>query len=273
MGDNIQPVTVGQSVVLSLGANPEGLTVRITPRTVEAARETPLQKFIYTPRIWASTVAGLCVVVLLGTAFASGTIRPTPPPLPTRAPGEPTPTPDTRPRLLLSGFQLVAPEAPPTATPQPRISDRGPGQTPAGVATLTLFEPTPTVDPPPVDDAASQSPICNQFIRFGCPAPRPVTTQPGRTQSEVAPTPGGVVPGPSPVPGGAVQDRALGLHRIAPPPGSNLDDALRAASVVDKNFNKALSTDLGAAGLEPVAPAEDSNKGSAGASSTDSSGH
>ena len=125
--------------------------------------------------------------------------------MPTRAPGEPTPTPDTRPRLSLPGFQLVAPEAPPTATPQPRPYDSGLSQTPAGMATLTVFEPTPTSDPPLVH--------------------------------------GGVVPGPSPVPGGAVQDRALGLRRIAPPPGSNLDDALRAASVVDKKFNKALSID------------------------------
>src|SRR5437016_3460402 len=101
LGDHIQPVTPGEPVVLSFVGDPVGLRVRIAPRNVIAARETPLQKFIYTPRVWASTLASIAVLLLLGSAVASGAIRPAPPPAPTPAPGQPTPTPDTRPIISL----------------------------------------------------------------------------------------------------------------------------------------------------------------------------
>lgn len=94
------------------------LDVRISRHAVVAARDSAWQTFIYSPRLWAPSMAALALFAMVSTAFATGTVRPSPPPLPTVHPGEPTPTPDTRPMLSLGGFQLLPPAA--QATPTPR---------------------------------------------------------------------------------------------------------------------------------------------------------
>src|SRR5437588_8778228 len=144
-------VSPGEPVVLSFDSGSSGgVLARITSRTVHVARESPLQKFIYNPSIWGSTVAGLAVLMLLSTAFATGTIRPAPPPAPTPAPGEPTPTPDTRPAISIGGFQLVAPA--PVATPNAATSL---SVTVGGVQTVqTQPDSTST------DEVAPASPTC-----------------------------------------------------------------------------------------------------------------
>src|SRR5579859_417977 len=278
MDENIQPITVGESVVLGFGGDPAALRVRITQRNVAPARETALQKFFYTPRIWASSVASLVVVVLLGTAFASGTIRPAPPPLPTLAPGAPTPTPDTRGVFSLGGIQLVGLPAAATATPRPAPpSSNETVQPTPGIGELTVFYPTPVDEQPtPVTDDAPPvaSVTCNQVIRLGCPNPRPVAPQIAGVQVAATPTPasleisvGGPETEPTPataeIPGdaqppptrqaqqyGGVQiDSGLPVGRELPKPsaqpGSDVDEALQAATTAVRSFEEQLQDGSG----------------------------
>jgi serine/threonine protein phosphatase PrpC len=223
--------------------------VSIGERVVDAARDSPLQRFIYSPRLWASTLAGLGLFLLVSTAFATGTVRPAPPPVPTVLPGEPTPTPDSRPRLSLGGLLLVAPESPATPTPVP-----------AGPEVLSARAESDSVNP---DESRPQPETCTNPLGLLCgspppPPPTPRSTQrtglpparPGSPgQSALAPTPAGsdsqgsqdppapenarVIPVASPA---ATSDSSV----AGPPVGSNLDRALRIASVANDQFNRSL---------------------------------
>jgi len=191
---------------------PSVLNVQLRERNVDAARESALQRFMYSPRLWASSLAALALFALVSTAFATGTVRPAPPPAPTAAPGQPTPTPDTRPRLSLGGFQLVAPVAPPTPTP---------------TAAPAPAQQEPETTPPPASPPAQPEPVCRNPFGLLCSAPPPPPAPPPAVRR--APPP--VVPGPSPVPEGA---------QTGPRPGSDLDRALQIASVANDQFNHSL---------------------------------
>jgi hypothetical protein len=210
------------------------LPVDIAQRTVLPARDSVLQRFIYAPKLWASSLAALAMLLLVSTAFATGTVRPAPPSAPTVAPGEPTPTPDTRPMLAFGGLQLVPPAelATPTPVPTPAAASQ-PAQLDVHVEP-NIAESAPESPPPPTQ------PPCRNIFGLLCgstpPAPPRVRTQP----QERAPS-NDVLPVPSPGPSGDTEGRALGLKELAPPPGSRLDDALQAASVVDKNVHRNLA--------------------------------
>src|SRR6185437_9049177 len=143
------------------------LDVGIGDRTVAVARDSVWQQFVYSPRVWASTVATLAVFLLVSTAFATGTVRPAPPRAPTPMPGEPTPTPDTRPQLSLGGLQLVAPALPvlPTAVP----------------VEVGGVQSQPTAEP--VDDAPAPAPP----VRSNPAVPRAPPTVPQPRQPPPAP--------------------------------------------------------------------------------------
>jgi serine/threonine protein phosphatase PrpC len=246
--------------------------VDILERTVEAARDSAFQRFIYSPRLWASSLAAFAVFLLVSTAFATGTVRPAPPPAPTQAAGEPTPTPDTRPHLALGGFLLVGPPEAPTATPS----------APATPEVLSVrIEAAPT-EPPPDEQAAEQPTSCANPLGLLCDAPPPPPRAPPRNPPPRAPAPARpparqatadseqpqdaqqpasdeqpspesctnlfgigcpespsrpaapphVIPVASPAPAGSAD--------AGPPAGSNLDRALRIASVANDQFNKSL---------------------------------
>jgi hypothetical protein len=271
--DTIWSPEPGQPLVLSLDAQSDGIRVRIVSRQVAPAHETPLQKFLYTPLLWASTVAGVAVIVLLSSAFASGAIRPAPPPAPTARPGEPTSTPDARPAISVGGMQLVAPilptDVPPTATPVP-----GPAQLQLAVAEATP-EPTPA---PPQQSCA--------FLVFGCnpqpaPKPQPVRAQPQPQQSEPAQAepPAPQEPQPSqeqPLAPLTPEQRVLPVASPAarrseqsdfasrdtgPRPGTNLDMALRIASIASDTFNRSLQEDTEGSGQSPSVSDPSSSEG------------
>jgi hypothetical protein len=239
----------GQPVLLSLDSEVGGLSVRLAFRVVSAARESPFQKFLYTPKIWASTAAGLAIFLLMGTAFASGTIRPAPPPAPTPLPGQPTPTPDTRPRIQLPGFVL---EAPLPVQVQAAPPENQTVALPLEASDTPAEDIAPDVQPAPRPAAPRQRQqqpqqrqpppaACTNFLGIGCtsnpPAPPPAQSSTSPEEPGLVP----VVPVPSPGPGIDARERSLGLRQPAPAPGSNLDDALRAANIVTQNFNSGLT--------------------------------
>jgi serine/threonine protein phosphatase PrpC len=185
--------------------------VGIEERSVEAAHDSALQRLRYRPRLWASGLAALALFLLVSTAFATGTVRPAPPPAPTSVPGEPTATPDTRPQLSLGGFLLVGPPPPATPTPTP---------TPAVEVLGVQIDPAPTEVPaqpaprtPPRNQPARVA--CNNLFGIGCP-------------SSPAPPAGPVIPVASP---GA----------STAPSASNLEDALQIASLADRRFERGLA--------------------------------
>jgi hypothetical protein len=205
--------------------------VGISERSVEAARDSAVQRFIYSPRVWASSLAVLALLLLVSTAFATGTVRPAPPPVPTVAPGEPTPTPDTRPRLSLGGFLLVGPPAAATPTPAPAPA-------PAPPAVQPVDEEPSAQDEPPTD-----TPTCNNPLGLLCGNPAPPPPPPQRSQprqpQQPAPAPSSLdTPPVLPVasPGAVGGDPS----EVAAPAGSNLDRALRIASVANEHFNHSL---------------------------------
>jgi serine/threonine protein phosphatase PrpC len=228
----------------------ELIDVQIGERSVTAARDTLLQRFVYSPRLWASSLAAACVFLLVSTAFATGTVRPAPPPAPTAVAGEPSPTPDFRPQMAIGGFELVAPAPRPTLTPTPT-----PGEGPA-------IEPAP--EAPEVVEAAPSS--CSNPLGLLCeaapptPAPAPVARPTPRPIAPVPPAPaqrapaqpgevptqpgGGVIPVSSPAP--AAESANLG-----PPPGSQLDRALKIASIANDQFNRSLEEPLANPTPEP----------------------
>ena len=59
----------------------------IVERTVTPAHDTLVQRFVYSPRLWASSVAAAALFLLVSTAFATGTVRPSPPPASAAVPG------------------------------------------------------------------------------------------------------------------------------------------------------------------------------------------
>jgi hypothetical protein len=211
---------------------------KIARRHVLAARETPIHKFIYTPQIWASTLASLGLLLLVSTAFATGTIRPAPPAPPTPRAGEPTPTPDTRPSLSFGGFILQEPTLP-TPTPAPSI---GATPAPAAPAPVAAATPTPgpseaTSPPPPSPVAEEPAQPCRNFFGIGCPSPPPPPRLVPR-QAPLQPAPAPPVPLAVPSPA-ALPDPELGDMRAAntgPPRGSALESALQAASTAENNF-------------------------------------
>ena len=215
-----------QHAFSSSGADMESLGFGIAQRSVAPARDSALQRFIYTPRVWASSLAALAMFALVSTAFATGTVRPAPPPVPTPAPGEPTPTPDTRPVLSFGGFQLAPPAVATTPTPAPAADASA-----LNSVQLTLnVEPAPVAENPTAEPKpAPTQPPCRNIFGLLCgsrppspPRPPPVELPP----AQIAP-----VPSPAPVEG------PVGA---GPRPGSNLDMALKIASVANDQFNRSL---------------------------------
>jgi serine/threonine protein phosphatase PrpC len=224
----------GQSYAFSEGS-PElsaVLDVSITERTVAGARDSAWQRFIYRPRLWGSTLAALAVFLLVSTAFATGTVRPAPPPAPTALPGEPTPTPDTRPGLSLGGFLLVPPALQPTPTPPSLSSDLV--ATPTDVSADGGPAETPPVEP--------ILPSCSNPLGLLCGrAPPPPPANPGpslRLQPPSQPTSGPIAPDNPVVP---VASPAANLAPAGADEGSQLDDALRVASAADQRFERGLT--------------------------------
>jgi serine/threonine protein phosphatase PrpC len=236
------------SRVHAFSANLAGLDAlvdaEIVERSVTPARDSALQRFVYSPRLWASSIAAAAIFLLVSTAFATGTVRPSAPPPPTAVPGQPTSTPDTRPQLGIGGFQLVA-LAPPTATPAPTLT---PEDTPT---------PEPATETPMTDTASCSNPfgvLCDAPPAAPAPrvTPRPaaptrppqrllppvVPAQPAAPRQSDQPPPQpdtGVVPVASPAP--ASDAAAAG---VGPPPGSQLDRALKIASIANDQFNRSL---------------------------------
>jgi hypothetical protein len=179
----------GEPVVLSLGGSrADAIIVHITPRVVAPARDGALQRLLWTPSAWASALALLAMFAVIGTAFATGTIRPAPPAAAAPRPGEATPTPDTRPRLAIGGLVLQPPVAapPPPATPIP--ADAAAPDANAGAAATEVV----TTDAPDVATAEGSSPDhtdaapddgaaiagCSNILGIGCPPRRPSTPVP-----------------------------------------------------------------------------------------------
>jgi hypothetical protein len=228
----------GEPVMLRLDADGAGLPVRITSRRVQPARETRLQKALRTPTIWGGALASLAVFVLVSTAFATGTVRPAPPTLPTPRPGEPTPTPDTRPALSIGGFVLQPPLQP---TPVPPSLPPGEVQEPAqsalpldGVDVAGEQSSSPLAEPTP-------SP-CTNLFGIGCSAAPPPPSRPVPPRQAPQPTQPStgtnqlVIPIASPA---ARPDPLLGelqAANVGPPRGSALESALQTASAADENF-------------------------------------
>jgi hypothetical protein len=221
--------------------------VSIGERVVDAARDSPLQRFVYSPRLWASTLAALAVFLLVSTAFATGTVRPTPPPVPTVLPGEPTPTPDLRPKLSLGGLLLVAPESPATPTPVPSAPEVLGARTDDGVAE----DEAPTETPPPPE------PGCANPLGLLCgssppPPPPPAPAPARRTQPVRAPAPAGPQcnnlfgvgcpsSGGSPPPPDSPVIPVASPGASQPRSGSDLDAALQAASIADQRFERGVT--------------------------------
>jgi serine/threonine protein phosphatase PrpC len=201
------------------------VNVQFVERSVSPARDSLLQRFVYSPRLWASSIAAAAVFLLVSTAFATGSVRPAPPPAPSARPGEPTPTPDTRPQLAIGGFALVAPAEPPTPTPTAE-----PTEVPTEAA---VVEPLPEA-PPPVE---AQSDCTNPFgLLCGAPPPpAPVRRPTPRPVQPAQQAPAQRVPvaPPSPAP-------APDTANVGPPPGSQLDRALQIASIANDQFNRSL---------------------------------
>jgi hypothetical protein len=159
---------------------------RIVERNVPLARESAFQKFVYAPRLWAPSVAGVALFLLVTTAFATGTVRPAPPPAATQAPGEPTPTPDTRPALSFGGFVLIPPAL--GATPTPAEPLRLEVQ-----VTADTTAPAPVV-PAPSPAALSQSeagPPPGSRLDYALKIASVANDQFNRSLEEPIPTPGG----------------------------------------------------------------------------------
>jgi serine/threonine protein phosphatase PrpC len=215
---------------LSTGwADLDGLVdVRIVERSVAPARENLVQRFVYSPRVWGSSVAAAALFLLVSTAFATGTVRPSPPPAPTPAPGQPTPTADTRPRLAIGGFSLIAPAPMPTSTPTP-------------VATEVSEEAAPADTPAPTEtETACSNPLgvlCDAPPAAPARRPTPRPAAPALPVSRTAPPDTGVVPAPSPAP-------ASDATGVGPPAGSQLDRALQIASIANDQFNRSLGDPL-----------------------------
>jgi serine/threonine protein phosphatase PrpC len=223
--------------------------VSIGERVVDAARDSPLQRFVYSPRLWASTLAALSLFLLVSTAFATGTVRPAPPPVPTVLPGEPTPTPDLRPRLSLGGLLLEAPEPAATPTPVPAAPEvlgvraesepaedesandsAQPPSAPGCSNPLGLLCGSPPPPPPPAAPRRNQpvrapapaAPPCNNLFGVGCPA-----------SGDAPPSPESpVVPVASP---------GARLPRADPSAGGGMDEALQVASIADQRFERGLT--------------------------------
>jgi serine/threonine protein phosphatase PrpC len=227
----------GQSHTFSSGGAGVGpgsdLPARIAARVVPAARETAVQRMLRNPSIWGPAIAALAIFVLVSTAFATGTVRPAPPPAPTSRPGEPRPTPDTRPSLSLGGFVLQppvqatpVPVSPAPAQVQDAQASADQSQDPDSQPDGTNAEPEPT-------EAA-----CTNFLGIGCQAPvPPAAPAPPVRPAQPAPAPlNRVLPVPSPA---ALVDDSLDdlqAANSAPPRGSRLETALQGASVADQNF-------------------------------------
>lgn len=202
------------------------LDVSIGERSVDAPRDNPVQRFLYSPRLWASSIAAMAVFLLVSTAFATGTVRPAPPPAPSPAPGEPAPTPDLRPRISIGDIFLVGPppDATPTAVPAPEVVEAH-----ADEAAPTEDAEEPEEAPPapsqrtqparPRAPAAPRQAVCNNVFGIGCPP------QPPRPSDRVVPVPSPAASVPS--------DR--------PSSGSDLDAALQAASIADQRFERGLA--------------------------------
>jgi hypothetical protein len=227
----------GERVVLRLDPNGAGLAVRIAPRRVVPARETRVEKMLRRPTIWGGALASLAVFVLVSTAFATGTVRPAPPTVPTPRPGEPTPTPDTRPALSIGGFVLQPPVRPTPVLPTPSPSDADEAPQ-AGLQFDDNDTAQPTASPA---DEPTPGP-CTNLFGLACAAPprvpparllpRGQAPQPARPSTTNPP----VVPIASPA---AQSDRLLDelqTANVGPPRGSPLDSALQAASAADQNF-------------------------------------
>ena len=210
--------------------------VRVTTQRVGVARETPLQRFLYTPAIWGTSLAALAVFLLVSTAFATGTIRPAPPHPSAPRPGEPTPTPDTRPALSIGGFVLQPPAAPPPARVAPP-KDAGVSQ-PEEVVAATVNEAEP---PQPPSDAESEPPsapppACSNFLGFGCAPPPPPPPRRPAPARPVEPPPVMPVAVPSPAAGAEQHIADIRPAHAGPPHGSALEAALQGASAADDHF-------------------------------------
>lgn len=225
----------GQSHTFSAGGASVGpgtdVPVRIAARAVIPPRETSLQRLVRTPSIWGPAIAALAIFALVSTAFATGTVRPAPPPVPTPRPGEPRPTADTRPSLLIGGFVLQPPVQP---TPGPDAPAQAQADTPAaGGDDQPTDEPVQAEPPAPAEPLVPAESPCTNLLGIGCQPPAPPPALPARP----APAPiNRAIPVPSPAP---QEDTGLDdLHAatFAPPPGSQLATALQSASVANENF-------------------------------------
>lgn len=217
-----------QHVFSSSGADIESLGFGITERSVAPARDSAFQRFIYTPRLWAATLAALAMFALVSTAFATGTVRPAPPAAAIQAPGEPTPTPDTRPVLSFGGFQLIPPAVATTPTPVPASAADASA---LNSVQLTLnIESAPVVDTAPAEPKpAPTQPPCTNLFGLLCgsrPPPPPQAPPVELPPAQIAP-----VASPAPV------EEPVGAD---PRPASNLELALRIASVANDQFNRSL---------------------------------
>ena len=239
------------------------IDAQVVERSVTAARDSLLQRFVYSPRLWASSLAAAAVFLLVSTAFATGTVRPSPPPAPTAIAGEPSPTPDVRPQLAIGGFELVAPAPLPTLTPTPTeapeaeptpdasepIEAPSACTNPLGLLCDAQPPPAPVPRPTPRPVAPVQQVPAQQVPGQQVPAqpaaPPRAPVPPAPQPHDAPPQPGGgVVPVASPGP-------ASESANVGPPPGSQLDRALTIASIANDQFNRSLEQPLATPTAEP----------------------
>jgi hypothetical protein len=279
----------GEPVVLRLDPHRDGLTVRIVARGVSGARESRFRRFVYAPRLWAPTLAALAVFALVSSAFATGTLRPAPPPASAPLPGEPTPTPDTRPAISMGGFVLLPPVLPTPLPPTP-IPTETPARTLAEPQIPTTpdeqVEPSPEPPPPPActnpfgigcSGAAPPPPASKPVARRQVLPPRP-TAQPPVVQPAEQATPmedepasaapaapaeeqlpppctnlfGIGCPPSNPPMNSVIPAPSPAAVDSSPPRGSHLEMALQVARAADENF--AREVDPGARSAPPRQP-------------------
>jgi hypothetical protein len=200
------------------------------------ARETPLQRFLYTPAIWGTSLAALAVFLVVSTAFATGTIRPAPPHPSAPRLGEPTPTPDTRPALSIGGFVLQPPAAAPPARLAPPTDASVSQPEEVGSATVSDDEA-----PPPASDSDTQpapAPSCSNFLGLGCAPPPPPPPRRPAPARPVQPPPVVPVAVPSPAAEAEQQIADIRPSNAGPPRGSTLEAALQGAIAADDNFSR-----------------------------------
>jgi hypothetical protein len=222
----------GERVVLRLDSASAGLPVRIASRAVVPARDTRVARMLRTPSIWGGALASLAVFALVSTAFATGTVRPAPPRVPTPRPGEPTATPDTRPVLAIGGFVLQPP-----LQPTPVV----PGEVQPPPRALAHAEDDDAAPPEPADPTPA---ACTNPFGIGCAAPPPAPASPPRpgvrggaprtVQPSTDSPPAVPVPSPAARPDPLLD--GLQAANVGPPRGSALESALQAATAADENF-------------------------------------